>query len=297
MAANLDRVLIAVGAEAAANRRSRSKLCVLAYHGIDDPDNFERQLVWLRQHTNPVSLDDLESDGQLPKSPVLLTFDDGERSLVERGLPLLRKYAFPAVAFVLPGLIGTDIPFWWREVEHIIRVEQGRSESMGEPHHVVRRLKLISDDDRLAAIAALRASSDAPTLRQPQLTTADLRELDACGVRVESHSATHPLLDQCDEATIEHEVRSAHDQLEKVLQRPPKAFAYPNGNTAPAAVRVLRTLDYKSAFIFDHKLTPWPPRDYLAISRVRVNSHTRMDRFRLLTSGLHSVLHHLRGRT
>ena len=44
---------------------------------------------------------------------MLLTFDDGDRSLYVDGLPLLRAYGVPAVAYVIAGLIGTDEPFWW----------------------------------------------------------------------------------------------------------------------------------------------------------------------------------------
>src|SRR4249920_3778551 len=55
----------------------------------------------------PVSLDDLSAaahgDRPLPRQAILITFDDGFRSLYTRAFPLLKAYRFPAVA----ALVGS----------------------------------------------------------------------------------------------------------------------------------------------------------------------------------------------
>jgi hypothetical protein len=45
---------------------------------------------------------------------VVLTFDDGHKSLYEVAFPLLKKYKFKAVAFIIPGLIGGDNISGWQ---------------------------------------------------------------------------------------------------------------------------------------------------------------------------------------
>jgi peptidoglycan/xylan/chitin deacetylase (PgdA/CDA1 family) len=61
---------------------------------------------------------------------VVLTFDDGDRSLYEVVYPLLRKYGFKGVAFIVPGLIGGEGigPTWksdknylcsWKEIKEM----------------------------------------------------------------------------------------------------------------------------------------------------------------------------------
>ena len=42
--------------------------------------------------------------------PSLLTFDDGERSVFERGLPVVREFELEPILFVWGGLIDTDEP-------------------------------------------------------------------------------------------------------------------------------------------------------------------------------------------
>ena len=106
------------------------RLTVLAYHGIDDPASFRRQLGYLARTMRPVSMDDvlkaMYGGRSLPARAVLLTFDDGHRSLLEAGLPLLRERGFPATAFVIAGVLDTDQPFWWTETEQLV-LQGGRA--------------------------------------------------------------------------------------------------------------------------------------------------------------------------
>ena len=95
---------------------ARAGLLVLSYHDVrddveakGDPDryavstaNFAAHLDWLRAHGyQPVSvqqvLDAREGGAPLPPRPVLLTFDDGLRSVYTRVYPLLRAYGYPAL--------------------------------------------------------------------------------------------------------------------------------------------------------------------------------------------------------
>src|SRR5690349_9099692 len=115
----VDRVLRAAGLTRLARGRTTSQLGVLAYHGVDDRDGFATQLDWLATHRRPVGLDEAVAvaEGRTPSNgAVLVTFDDGHRSVLEHGLPLLAERSIPAVAFVVVGLVGTDEPFWWSEV-------------------------------------------------------------------------------------------------------------------------------------------------------------------------------------
>ena len=76
---------------------------------------------------------------------------------------------------------------------------------------------------------------------------------------------------------------------------PPATFAYPNGDWDARAERLLATLGYATAFLFDHRVSPRRPDHRLRISRVRVNSDTGLDRFAAIVSGLHPAVHHVRG--
>jgi peptidoglycan/xylan/chitin deacetylase (PgdA/CDA1 family) len=280
--------------------RAARHLTVLAYHGIDDPDRFQQQLRYLVRTTRPVSLEQVAAavagTGTLPERATLLTFDDGARSLVESGLPLLRERGLPAVAFVVAGLLDSDRPFWWTEVERLAG-DGGRVQGLAglAPAGLVRRLKQLPDGERLAAIEELRRTAAAPAPPTPQLRRAELARLESAGVAVGNHTLTHPILPRCDDGKLETEVAGAHRALGDALGHPPATFAYPNGDWDARAERLLATLGYATAFLFDHRVSPRRPDHRLRISRVRVNSDTGLDRFAAIVSGLHPAVHHARG--
>ena len=76
------------------------------------PAAFEAQMRWLAEQGRLVSLDDIAAfvagRRALAHDAVLVTIDDGCRSLYTHALPILRAYGVPAVAFVSAGLIATD---------------------------------------------------------------------------------------------------------------------------------------------------------------------------------------------
>jgi len=77
-----------------------------------EPDAFEKQMRYLAQTGLAVSLADLQrfvsGNGALPPGAVVVTVDDGFRSLYTKALPILRHYGIPAVAFVTAGLIESS---------------------------------------------------------------------------------------------------------------------------------------------------------------------------------------------
>ena len=99
-------------------------LLVLSYHDIrddvaakGDPDayavstqNFAAHLDWLSAHGyHPISLSQLvkasRGEAVLPSKPVLLTFDDGLRSVYSKVYPLLRAYDYPALVAVITDYV------------------------------------------------------------------------------------------------------------------------------------------------------------------------------------------------
>lgn len=116
------------GAAEAAQRENRGdQLLVLSYHDVrddvarkGDPDayavstqNFAAHLDWLAGHGyRPVALSDViaasRGEKKLPPKAVLLTFDDGLRSIYTHVFPLLRAYNYPALMAVVTGWV--DLP-------------------------------------------------------------------------------------------------------------------------------------------------------------------------------------------
>lgn len=276
------------------------RLAVLAYHGIDDPDRFEEHLNEIRRRATAVSLAEVvaafEGGRPLPQQAVLITFDDGHRSVFDIGMPMLRDRGLPAVAFVIAGLIDSDQPFWWDEVIELAS-RGGVAEGMPprSPGDLVRALKRIPDERRLAAIEQLRLTAAGSAAPVSQLTAGDLRTLESAGIAIGNHTWSHPCLSRCAEEVRRREIQDAHRVLTSMLGHEPEVFAYPDGQHDAFAADVLREIGYRAAFLFDHRLSARRPRDRLAVSRLRVNSTTSLDRFRTISSGLHPTVHRARG--
>lgn len=283
-------------------RRSRQRLTVLAFHDVLDGPWFRLLMQDLCDRNNPVDLALVvrwsQGLAELPDRAVLVTFDDGDISVLRCGFPVLRDLHIPAVLFVVTDLIGTDNPYWWDEAGDLL--DWGGSTAIVDadsPASLVSGLKRVPNQKRIDALEELRSSAQAPARRQTQLSVRDLNLLQENGVVIGNHSCSHPCMNQCSDEEIAREVALSHQCLEEWLGTKPQAFAYPNGNFDRRVVEKVRESGYETAFQFDHALNrPGEPEDPLLLSRVRVNSNASLARFRIILSGLHPALHRARGR-
>lgn len=98
-----------------------NKVAVLGYHGVTNDPNlnndmqlyvkkFEKQMAYLKRHNyKTLTMDEMKcymnKKCKIKKNTVLLTFDDGRLNNLEYALPILKKYNFNAVLFI----IGTNV--------------------------------------------------------------------------------------------------------------------------------------------------------------------------------------------
>jgi peptidoglycan/xylan/chitin deacetylase (PgdA/CDA1 family) len=108
---------------------------VLAYHLVDrrmdagiawiTPKRFERQIAWLAESGyRSLSLSEyLQRDHAAAEKRVVITFDDGYRSLVQYALPILSRYHFRATVFAIAGYVGRpnlwDVKFFLPRFQHL----------------------------------------------------------------------------------------------------------------------------------------------------------------------------------
>lgn len=271
--------------------RAGRRLAVLAYHKVADLDRFADHLDHIASAMHPVSMNEVAQAVTgvrgLPRRAVLLTFDDGDPTLLQAA-SLLRDRGLPAVAFVVSSVVGTVTPFWWDEVMALF------ADGLAAQAQI-RRLKQVPDAERRKLLAALRRQTTS-RIEAEQLAPQDLRQLESYGVEVGNHTASHPILPRCRASVVRREVVTAHEQLAGHLGHAPRAFAYPNGDHDLRAESLLEELGYDAAFLFDHRLGQPSRRSRFRLSRLRVNDDTPADRFRIIVSGLHPALHRALGR-
>jgi peptidoglycan/xylan/chitin deacetylase (PgdA/CDA1 family) len=99
----------------------RPRVRAITYHrfgdSVRDPfcvsrDVLDEQMRWLAERGLAVSLEDVmafvRGERGLKDGSVLVTMDDGYRSVLSEALPVFRKYDIPAVAYVTTSRIGTQ---------------------------------------------------------------------------------------------------------------------------------------------------------------------------------------------
>ncbi|RYG53361.1 MAG: hypothetical protein EOO01_04520, partial [Chitinophagaceae bacterium] len=219
---------------------------ILTYHKVENVENFERQLKLIRRRRyNVLSLDEFRQkyfSRSLKPNDLLITFDDGDYSVYRNAMPLLKKYNFPSVLFVITGLIGTDAPFWWNEIVHYTKSREQ-----------VRYSKKIDNKSRLLLIEQLRAAKDIEPLRQKQLTVEELREMELNGMAIANHTVTHPMLDKVIDSELISELEESAEFLRKHGFKNYDVIAYPNGNIAGEVIPYLEKFGFKMGMMFDHK--------------------------------------------
>lgn len=260
-------------------------LKVLAYHEVNNPNVFKQQMQWLKQHYTIISLEELDHlrkeqtnfDGYL-----LITFDDGERSVYENGLPLLKSFNLPAAVFIVVNYIGTLKPFWWQTVNYYFKDKPAL-----EKNSFTRKYKQASLTAREKLMQELVTNSDFPDFEYKQLTLEELKKLHTNNVAIANHTASHYFLNELAAEEQKKEIETAQEFLNT------NGFlgdylAYPNGFYNAETSTVLQNSSIKMAFLFDHKINIGA--DEFTISRLSVNSGTPMWKFKFILSGWHSKL-------
>ena len=87
----------------------KNEIPVFTFHSVE-PTRFEEQLEYLKKNGYQATNADhfyefIAGIKPVPENTIVLTFDDGWRNLWEVAYPLLKKYGFQAVSFIIPGLI------------------------------------------------------------------------------------------------------------------------------------------------------------------------------------------------
>ncbi len=85
---------------------------------------FEEQMKYLKENKYRIItlnrfLDFLDLNAPVHPKSVLLTFDDGWKSMYDIAFPILKKYGFPATLFVYTDFVGKDRAMSWDQIREL----------------------------------------------------------------------------------------------------------------------------------------------------------------------------------
>ena len=249
-------------------------LAMFMFHGLTDQgrvgmgnsnhlhihvDHFADLCAWLKSHTQVLSLTEaltlIRSGKPLPKSSVVLTFDDGYASNFHLAYPRLLEHHLPATIFVATDFVQNRAWLWPDRLEHAVQnssLHCLKTTVGGIP----TSFNLQSDENRRTCITGLTAifktipqeslhgeltkieteletslktADHIPAIYEP-LTWDQAREMVASGlITIGAHTHQHLILSRCQPATVRDELTTSNNLITAALGTPPTLFAYPNG--------------------------------------------------------------------
>jgi heparosan-N-sulfate-glucuronate 5-epimerase len=228
---------------AASTSSGRSEVLVLCYHGISDTwpadlavrrEDFEQQIRRLK-HRGYKGVTFTEAVNWTGGGKVVaITFDDGYRSVVEHGLPILEYLDMPATLFVPTDYMGTGEPMAWPGIDRWLG---GEHEAELMP-----------------------------------VTWSELQTLQQAGWEIGSHTRSHPRLSQIDRDALPDELRGSKDVCEEKLPGTCTSIAYPYGDFDAAVESAARAAGYSAAAALPDKITDPNPMAFPRVGIYREDS-------------------------
>jgi peptidoglycan/xylan/chitin deacetylase (PgdA/CDA1 family) len=235
---------------------------------------FEQLVQYITSQYEPVSLGDSTPGARSEKLRVAITFDDGWHDNYTSALPIVRANHLPVTVFLCPGLMEKQSPFWPEQAIALLRAISPFT-NRNSLAKAIEHLKQHSPQRRQQYFATLHAEAEnlkvsiELSATDRTLTWNEVHEMDRAGICFGSHTNTHQILTVIPEHDAHMEVRRSKEILERQLEKPCTAFAYPNGNLT----RVIRQIVEDAGF--DYAVTTQcgastASSDTLAMPRVNV---------------------------
>jgi peptidoglycan/xylan/chitin deacetylase (PgdA/CDA1 family) len=232
---------------------SRADTIVLGYHAVSStwpsslavtPSRLEQQVKWLlaRGFRGATFYDAIVSPPS--RKTFAVTFDDGYRSVLLAGFPVLERLGVPGTVFPSIAYIDSEQPLVGPALQHWL------------------------------------ASAYRPELES--MTWDELRQVAASGWEIGSHTVTHPHLPQLSDVELQSELVDSKERLEREIGRPCRTLAYPSGRFDDRVMHGAAVAGYEVAGALPRKF-PGNPSP-LAWPRISVSRDDNIVTFALKVS-------------
>jgi peptidoglycan/xylan/chitin deacetylase (PgdA/CDA1 family) len=207
----------------------------------------------------------LHASGSHSGKPLLaITFDDGQIDNYLFARPVLRSRGVLASFFVVSAAADEGQPLWHDRmafaIHHVLAKRPAELNNWlkglgintweGDPVvPAVTAAKALTPNERASLIKRLEMLAGKP--ERPEwdgmMDWNQIRQMQADGHEVGSHSSSHPILPLVDDETLRNEVEGSRQRLEAQVQQPVVSFCYPNGDQDDRVVLAVKQAGYAQA--------------------------------------------------
>ncbi len=220
---------------------------ILAYHEISK-QLFEKHIRYIKKHWDIVSLDyvveQISQKRHLEKS-VVITFDDGWKSIYTEVFPVVKNYNIPITIYLTSDIVGRDDKeFWWLIVKNLQEIAKDKGITIQDFDYYAS----IPDKQKNREIREAVDKSQYKVQSRCALSLSEVREmLDSGLVTIGSHTKNHPCLIRTDIEDARDEIINSKNDLESRFNVKIEHFAFPNGDYNESHIEILRKAGYSSA--------------------------------------------------
>ncbi|MCX5662495.1 MAG: polysaccharide deacetylase family protein [Planctomycetota bacterium] len=235
---------------------------------------FGEQVRWLASHCQVATVDEalrsqaLPATGPRPRPRVCITFDDGYADNHAAAAPILESAGLRASFYVTAGVVGTSDLLWhdravlaWQRLGDQAAAEAFRDATHSSPlarpasgawtlRDFMSAFKTLEPAERRRVLDALaklgpRGLADADDEARHRLMSweqvADLRRR---GHEIGSHTVSHAMLPQLDDAELARELRASREAISAKIGHAIGGIAYPNGDCDGRVVAAVAAAGY-----------------------------------------------------
>jgi peptidoglycan/xylan/chitin deacetylase (PgdA/CDA1 family) len=219
--------------------------------------SFDRQMAYLHERGfRTIELEHLvawqEGRQTIPERSVVITIDDGDRSVVEHAVPVLRKYGYRATLFLITGLAGERS---WNDLDLVdwetLRALESEGVLRVESHTHGMHSKVRSGAGQVPRfLVECHGESGAPTLDSP----------------------------------LGHDLRRSREAIARELGRESRFLAWPFGFGSAAVDSLARAAGFERVLTL--RPVRNPARPSTAVHRYAITARTSPLAFRTIVDGL-----------
>jgi peptidoglycan/xylan/chitin deacetylase (PgdA/CDA1 family) len=288
---------------------------VLCYHRVasvaHDPDGLAVSVAHFAEHIEAIArwrrcgVAGLTEAGRGRQGGILVTFDDAYRDNLLHAAPILAKHDVPAVIFAPSRLCREGEVYWWEVLRRLEAPESKADvEAVRELYYALARgAGDLAPADRKGGesaaglrqrfVALLRSNGERTRQRFIEeglrligwngeadegwpMNATELRQLSEGGlIEIGGHTRTHALLSSLTKEEQEEEIAGGKAELDAMLGRPTRCFAYPFGfwgDFNDLSIEAVRKAGYLAAFSFEPGVVT-AETDRLRLGRFRVDDY------------------------
>ncbi|NOZ26231.1 MAG: polysaccharide deacetylase family protein, partial [Nitrospirae bacterium] len=248
--------------------KDRSGIRILAYHDISDKEYlnlqvpervFRRHVEYLlRNNYNVISLEEaadlLASNSEMPEKTVVITFDDGYKSVYRAAFPVVKELGVPITVFLTTGSIGSSDgslpPFVdavayavrntaeteidlseWNLMKYPLNTSLLKELAIRDINEYSKNLGTVKRMEFLNFIfRKLNVDTTDAALRNKMLSWDEVVEMSREGITFGAHTHSHPSLSRIPAEEARMEILRSKRLMEERLGIEVKTFAYPYGS-------------------------------------------------------------------